>query len=80
MEELKNFLEINKLSYRKFCEKSGVSLTALQYILSGKRLPSLTAAFRIQEATLGVVNINLWKSHCENKKDSKKPKAKRKKN
>jgi len=55
MESLREFLEKNKISQRKFSETLNVHYMTLYQILAGKRRPSPELAALIEKATGGEV-------------------------
>lgn len=48
-------------THKAFAEASGISPTMLSHILSGRRRPTLDAAFAIEEASGGVVPAPVWR-------------------
>lgn len=61
---LKRHIKDGWVSKKAFADASHISPTMLSHILSGRRRPTLDAAFTIAEASNGVVPASMWRE-CE---------------
>lgn len=55
--KLKAYLATARLSYRAFGDRVGLSAASISDIINGHQLPSITAAWNIEQATKGKVRM-----------------------
>jgi transcriptional regulator with XRE-family HTH domain len=65
MTEFKRFLLRNGISNQSFADKAGSSVSTIQAVATGKRLPSLELAKIIHDMSYGNVSFMSWFSEPE---------------
>jgi plasmid maintenance system antidote protein VapI len=76
---LKEFLDMNHISYSGFASIIKTSKFTIHEIIHGKRLPKMELAIEIEKKTMGKVTLYDWKLN-ENPYKNKSKKGNKKKN
>ena len=59
-DKLLKFIDDEKLTQERFAELAGVPAPQISLWTSGKRKPGLESAFKLQEATRGIIRADEW--------------------
>lgn len=57
---LREFLEQSGQTQAKLARRLGISTAHMSELLSGRKMPSLTLAYRIERLTNGAVPVSAW--------------------